>query len=110
MKAETVTSKLDEIRNGSMRWWGKRGDEGRHRLTASIDRLAEQMRKRYGYTRDKAELEVSHFLDRYDHKVHEIVESLPGDLDRRVSRYPWATIATVLGLGLLVGFIIKPGR
>ena len=110
MKAETATSKLDEIRNGSMRWWGKRGDEGRHRLTASIDRLAEQMRKRYGYTRDKAELEVSHFLDRYDHKVHEIVESLPGDLDRRVSRYPWATIATVLGLGLLVGFIIKPGR
>ena len=66
MKEETVMSKLDEIRNGSMRWWGARSDQGRHRLTVSIDRLAEQMRKRYGYTRDKAELEVSELLRRVE--------------------------------------------
>lgn len=110
MDAKTATSKLDEIRDGARHWWSRRGDEGRHRLTASVDRLTEQMRKEYGYTRDRAELNVGRFLDRYDHKVHEIVESLPGDIDRRVSRYPWATLATALGLGLLAGFIIRPSR
>jgi len=55
-------------------------------------------------------LTMSRLLDQYDHKVYELVQSLPGDLDRRVVRYPWASIATMLGLGLLVGFIIKPNR
>ena len=110
MEGKTAVSKIDEIRTGARHLWSRRGDEGRDRLTASIDRLTEQMRKEYGYTRDMAELKVGRFLDRYDHKVHEIVGSLPGDIDRRVSRYPWATLATALGLGLLAGFIIKPTR
>ena len=110
MNAETVTSKLDEIRNHSRHLWNQRSDEGRTRLAASVDRLADQMQKRYHISRDKAELAVSRFLDQYDNKVYEVVHSLPGDLDRRVIRYPWATIATMLGLGLLVGFIIKPSR
>ena len=110
MNAQVVTSKLDEIRHNSKRLWDRRRDEGSTRLSASVDRLADQMQKRYNITRDKAELTMSRFLDQYDHKVYELVQSLPGDLDRRVIRYPWATIATMLGLGLLVGFIIKPGR
>ena len=108
MNAQVVTSKLDEIRNNSRHLWNRRRDEGRTRLTASVDRLADQMQKQYHITRDKAELTVSRFLDQYDHKVYEAVQRLPGNLDRRVIRYPWATIATTLGLGLLVGFIIKP--
>ena len=110
MHAKTVTSKLDEIRSNSRRLWNRRSDEGRTRLAGSVDRLADQMQKRYHISRDKAELTVSRFLDQYDHKVYELVQSLPGDLDRRVIRYPWASIATMLGLGLLVGFIIKPSR
>lgn len=110
MNAEVVTSKLDEIRNNSRRLWNRRSDASRTRLAASVDRLVDQMQKRYNITRDRAELTVSRFLDQYDHKVYEVVQRLPGDLDRQVIRYPWATIATMLGLGLLVGFIIKPSR
>ena len=110
MNAEVVTSKLDEIRNNSRRLWNRRSDAGRARLAASVDRLVDQMQKRYNISRDRAELTVSRFLDQYDHKVYDLVASLPGDLDRRVIRYPWATIATTLGLGLLVGFIIKPSH
>ena len=110
MNAEVVTSKLDEIRNNSRRLWNRRNDASRTRLAASVDRLVDQMQKRYNISRDRAELTVSRFLDQYDHKVYDLVASLPGDLDRRVIRYPWATIATTLGLGLLVGFIIKPSH
>ena len=110
MNAEVMRGKLDEIRSDSRRLWNRRSDEGRTRLAGSVDRLVDQMQKRYNITRDKAELTVGRFLDQYDHKVYEVVQRLPGDLDRRVIRYPWATIATTLGLGLLVGFIIKPNR
>lgn len=110
MNTQVVTSKLDEIRNNSRHLWNRRRDEGRARLAASVDRLADQMQKRYHISRDKAELTMSRLLDQYDHKVYELVQSLPGDLDRRVIRYPWASIATMLGLGVLVGFIIKPSR
>ena len=110
MNAEVMRGKLDEIRDNSRRLWNRRSDEGRTRLAGSVDRLVDQMQKRYHINRDKAELTVSRFLDQYDHKVYQVVQRLPGDLDRRVIRYPWATIATTLGLGLLVGFIIKPNR
>ncbi len=110
MNAEVMRTKLDEIRENPSRLWNRRNDEGRTRLTGSVDRLADQMEKRYHITRDKAELTMSRFLDQYDHRVYDLVQKLPGDLDRRVIRYPWATIATMLGLGLLIGFIIKPGR
>jgi ElaB/YqjD/DUF883 family membrane-anchored ribosome-binding protein len=110
MNTQVLTSKLDEIRHNSKRLRNRRYDEGSARLSASLDRLADQMQKRYNITRDKAELTMSRFLDQYDHKVYELVQSLPGDLDRRVIRYPWAAIATMLGVGLLVGFITKPGR
>ena len=110
MNAQVVTSKLDEIRNHSRHLWNRRNDASQTRLAASVDRLVDQMQKRYDISRDRAELTVSRFLDQYDHKVYEVVQRLPGDLDRRVIRYPWATIATTLGLGLLVGFIIKPSH
>ena len=110
MNAEVMRSKLDEIRENPRRLWNRRNDEGRTRLAGSVDRLVDQMQKRYHITRDKAELTVSRFLDQYDHSVYDLVQKLPGDLDRRVIRYPWATIATMLGLGLLIGFIIKPSR
>jgi ElaB/YqjD/DUF883 family membrane-anchored ribosome-binding protein len=110
MNVEVMRSKLDEVRDNPRRMWNRRSEEGRKRLAGSVDRLVDQIQKRYHITQDKAELTVSRFLDQYDHTVYDVVQRLPGDLDRRVIRYPWATIATMLGLGLLIGFIIKPGR
>jgi hypothetical protein len=110
MKTETFVGKQNQIRNGSRQWWNKIADGAVEQVRGNVEHLASLLQQRYGYSRVKAELEATRLIDQYDRKVYEAVRWLPGDMIPKVVRYPWASLATVLGLGLLVGFLIKPNR
>ena len=55
-------------------------------------------------------LKTAAALDQYNTKVQRIVEKLPGDLDTKVSRYPWVAITAALLIGLFLGGVLKPTR
>jgi hypothetical protein len=108
MNIGVLTSKRNQARNHSRQREGGLTTEASEMVRENVEQLVSRLQARYGYTREKAELEAGRLLDRYDHRVYEMVRKLPGDIVPKVIRYPWATIATVLGLGLLVGFIVRP--
>jgi len=110
VNTSVLVGKRHQARNGSKQWWGGLTDDAIEQVRGNVEHLASQLQQRYGYTRDKAELEANRLLDQYDRKVYEVVRSLPGDMVPKMIRYPWAAIATVLGLGLIVGFLVRPNR
>jgi uncharacterized protein YjbJ (UPF0337 family) len=110
MNTDVITNRWDEIRGDVQRRWTKLTQEDLDRIKGNAERLASSVQERYGYTRERADREVRRFLNRYDRTMYGVAQKLPGNAARKMIRYPWATIATALGLGFLLGFLAKPSR
>ena len=56
------------------------------------------------------EQEIDHSLNRYNVKVQNLADQVPGDFGRNAARYPWVTISISLAIGLVVGMFLSPAR
>ena len=54
--------------------------------------------------------DVGHGLIQYNKKAKQIMDYLPGKLSEKAVKYPWVTISVALGIGFLLGGLIKPTR
>jgi uncharacterized protein YjbJ (UPF0337 family) len=81
-------------------------------VQGQFDKLVDLVQERYGYSASKAEREVNTFLNRYGLDTGEVKEaagSFIDNLQRSMSRYPWAFVAGALVVGLvIIGFVYKP--
>lgn len=98
----------DQLRRDSRKRWNKLTDEDMAQVKDNVDQLKTIVQDRYGITTDQAKQEVERFLERYDSKVYEMAQSLPTGVREGMTRHPWASVATALGLGFLFGFLLKP--
>lgn len=54
--------------------------------------------------------EVGHGLSEYDARVQEYANKVHGDLGDIATNYPWVAITVGLGIGLILGGLLKPAR
>lgn len=54
--------------------------------------------------------DVGYGLGQYNAKAQEYANKVPGDLVDKVTKYPWVAITVGLGIGLLLGGLLKPSR
>lgn len=108
--ADKVAGKLDQLRSDSKRQWNKLTDSDLDKVKGNAQELVSLVQQKYDYTKDQAQHEVTRFMNSHDGKVYQMARRLPGDVDDGVRRHPWAAVATAMGLGLAMGFLVKPGR
>jgi len=54
--------------------------------------------------------DVSHGLGQYNSKAQEYANKVSGNLVDKVTQYPWVAITVGLGIGLILGGLLKPSR
>ncbi len=99
-----------EIRSIVKDHWDKFNEEDLKKFEAMRDEIIEIVQERYGYAKQRAEEEVDRALSVSNARIETFAQSLPGDMDQALLRYPWVTITTALGVGFIIGFLLSPRR
>ena len=68
MNRDILAGKWMQVRGQVKQTWGKLTDNDLDRINGGYDELVGLVQERYGYARDQAEKEVTHFIDRLDMK------------------------------------------
>jgi uncharacterized protein YjbJ (UPF0337 family) len=65
---DVLEGQWKQVRGKARKTWGKLTDDDLDRAAGNFDELAGLIQQRYGYTREKAEKEVSNFIETLDMK------------------------------------------
>jgi uncharacterized protein YjbJ (UPF0337 family) len=65
---DVLAGKWMQIRGKVKQTWGRLTDNDLDRITGHFDELVGLVQERYGYARDKAEKEVTQFIEKIDQK------------------------------------------
>lgn len=68
MNRDILAGKWLQVRGQVKQTWGKLTDNDLDRISGRFDELVGLVQERYGYARDKAEKEVTHFIEQYTMK------------------------------------------
>lgn len=110
MQRDTFTSKWDQVRSDSKREWNKLTDEDLDQIKGNMEELVDLVQRKYDYTSDQARQEVNRFMKDHDGKVMQAARRLPGEVNNEVRQHPWAALATAIGFGIVLGFLVKPSH
>jgi uncharacterized protein YjbJ (UPF0337 family) len=78
MNQDVLQGKWKEIRGGFKKQWGKLTDDDIRRIQGSLDQITGIIQQRYGYTRERAEQEIDHFLDAYQDHMKDYGKRMKG--------------------------------
>jgi uncharacterized protein YjbJ (UPF0337 family) len=65
---DVLAGQWKQVRGKAKQTWGKLTDNDLDRITGRFDELAGLIQQRYGYTKDQAEKEVTHFIEKMNMK------------------------------------------
>ena len=66
MNRDIFQGKWKQLRGQVKQWWGDLTDDDLKEIEGNRDKLVGKLQERYGYTRDKAQLEVDQRLREYE--------------------------------------------
>lgn len=84
--------------------------DGAAGLQRKYDQVADSAREKVSGAVNTLKKDVGGGLSQYNEKVQDVADRVPGNFGRIAAGYPWVTVTVSLVLGLLLGFILKPGR
>jgi uncharacterized protein YjbJ (UPF0337 family) len=137
MASKVTTKELNELRGIVKEHWDKFTNEDLDKIDGMRGELVGLVQKRYGYAKQHAEDEVNQLfttmndqkqkiinnlaaktdevkqkvdqnLGQYNQKIQATAKNLPGNMDQALMRYPWLSLVMVFGVGLILGFLLKP--
>ncbi len=82
-------------------------DDGVTRVTKGFEKLSGEAKESLTSTADSVKKDIGQGLKQYNAKADEFAKSVPGDLAKKVSQYPWVAISIGLAIGLLRGGLLK---
>lgn len=65
---DVLAGKWKQVRGKAKQTWGKLTDNDLDRITGRFEELSGLVQERYGYTREKAEEEVTRFIEKMQMK------------------------------------------
>jgi|WetSurMetagenome_2_1015567.scaffolds.fasta_scaffold94387_3 ElaB/YqjD/DUF883 family membrane-anchored ribosome-binding protein len=85
-------------------------EHGATELGDKLEKLTDKARNSVNGAAVSVKKDVGHGLIQYNKKAKQITDYLPGKLGEKAVKYPWVTISVALGIGFLLGGLIKPTR
>lgn len=79
-------------------------------LNRRIEDLAEETRKTTSSAVTTLNKSIGRGLNQYNAKVHGMVDTVPGNLNKKVAGYPWVAVTASIILGVALGAMLKSGR
>lgn len=79
-------------------------------VTKGFEKLKSDTKETLVDAADTVKKEVGHGLSQYNAKAQEYAKKVPGDWSDKVAQYPWVAITVGLGIGLILGGLLKPSR
>ncbi len=76
------------------------------RINQGIEKIAGDAQDTVSTAAKTVVRDVSQGLNQYNSKVDGFVAKMPGDINKKASRYPWVAMSMVLVAGLLAGVAI----
>ena len=80
------------------------------KISQGYETLKEEVKETLGDAAENVKKEVGHGLNQYNAKAQEYANKAYGDLGDKVTKYPWIAITLGLGIGLILGWLLKPAR
>jgi ElaB/YqjD/DUF883 family membrane-anchored ribosome-binding protein len=81
-----------------------------NQVESKVEEIADDAKETYDKTADTVKKDVTRGLSQYNAKAQEYVEKIPGGLAEKAAKYPWVAITIGLGVGVLLGGLLKPSR
>ncbi len=85
-------------------------EDGVSQLRGGFEKLTGDARETAVDTAATVKKEVGHGLRQYNAKAQEVANKVPGDFSKMVAKYSWVAITIGLGVGFLLGSLLKPAR
>lgn len=85
-------------------------DNGVSNATKGFEKLKSDTKETLSDAVESVKKDVEHGLGQYNAKAQEYADKVPGNLVDMVTKYPWVAITIGLGIGLLLGGLLKPSR
>ena len=86
-------------------------------LENSVSQFTEGIEKITGEAKDSVlgaaetvKKDVGFRLNQYNAKAQEVVDKVPGGFSDKAVRYPWVALSLAVGVGFLLGSLLKPTR
>jgi ElaB/YqjD/DUF883 family membrane-anchored ribosome-binding protein len=79
-------------------------------IESKVEAIADSAKETYNNTSATVKKDVEHGLGLYNAKAQEYAEKIPGGLAEKAAKYPWVAITIGLGIGVLLGGLLKPSR
>lgn len=79
-------------------------------LSWKIGQLTDGPRKSTTEAMKTLNKSIGQGLTQYNTRVQDAVSKVPGDINKKASRYPWVAISMAIFIGLLLGVTLKPAR
>ena len=68
MNSDTLKGKWMQIRGEAKQAWGKLSDDELTEIEGNMEKLIGKLQEKYGYSRDRAQMDVENFTMRMDQK------------------------------------------
>jgi uncharacterized protein YjbJ (UPF0337 family) len=72
MNSDILAGNWKQMRGQVKEWWGDLTDDDLTKIDGKRDKLVGTIQERYGYTRERAEQEVSRHLDEYQRDLNKM--------------------------------------
>ncbi len=85
-------------------------EDGFSQLNEGFEKLSNDARETVVSAAELVKKDVGRGLSQYNAKAQEMADKIPGGFGEKAARYPWVTLSIALGVGFLVGSLLKPTR
>ena len=86
------------------------GEDGVTGFGRKFEQMSGDAKEKVSVAMNSLNRDVGDGLSRYNAKVQEVADRVPGSFGQKAAEYPWVTITISLAFGLLLGMLVKPGR
>lgn len=85
-------------------------EDGVNQLGEKVEKLTDDARETLVSTASTVKKDIGQGVSQYNAKAQEYAEKVPGGLAEKAAKYPWVAILIGVGIGVLLGGLLKPSR
>ena len=103
---DDVSQAADKAKEDLTNWT----EDSASRMSEGFEKLKGNAVEAVGSIAATLKKDVGHGLSQYNTNAEDVANKVPGGIAEKVASYPWVAITIGLGIGLLLGGLLRPGH